>query len=360
MKDLSQRRIALIGGAGFIGHHLALRLKALGAEPVVIDSLSVNSLYSLQREWNTNPYAPLYLRIIQERLDRLEQNSINLVFIDARDYHDLCRALNGLDVDTIVQLAAVAHAGKSNKNPYSTFDHSLRTLENALDITRSDKLNVKHFVYLSSSMVYGHFHGRDVTEETVCEPLGIYGALKFAGEKIVIAYNQVFGLPYTIIRPSALYGERCISRRVSQIFVENAIQGKPITVAGDGTDRLDFTYVNDLVDGLVNVLTNENAINQTFNLTCGQSRSIADLAAIVSHSFPEVELIYEPRDNLTPARGTLCVDKAKRLIGYDPKFTLEKGIARCIKWYRSFFMQLDREGQPAWIDRAPRQMQLVT
>lgn len=359
MTDLSQRRIALIGGAGFIGHHLALRLKELGAQPVVIDSLAVNSLFSLQREWNTNPHAPLYLSIIQERLNLFEQNSIDLVFADARDYHDLSRVLGGLDVDTIIQLAAVSHAGKSNNDPYSTFDHSLRTLENALDIARSDKLRIKHFIYLSSSMVYGHFHGKEVTEETACEPLGIYGALKFAGEKIVIAYNQVFDLPYTIIRPSALYGERCISRRVSQIFVENAIQDKPITVAGDGMDRLDFTHVQDLVDGIVTVLTNENAINQTFNLTYGHSRSIADLAAIVSHSFPEVEVIYQPRDNLMPARGTLCVDKAKRLIGYEPQFPLEKGISRCIEWYKSFFANTDCQERPSWVNRMSRQMQPI-
>ena len=76
-------------------------------------------------------------------------------------------------------------------------------------------------------MVYGNFTSEKVNEKTVCEPLGIYGALKFSGEKMVIAYNQVFELPYTIIRPSALYGERCISRRVGQIFIENALNKKP-------------------------------------------------------------------------------------------------------------------------------------
>ena len=97
-------------------------------------------------------------------------------------------------------------------------------------------------------MVYGHFNGKTVTEETPCEPLGIYGALKFSGEKLVIAYNQVFGMNYTIIRPSALYGERCISRRVGQVFIENALRGDAMCVAGDGSDRLDFTYIADLVE----------------------------------------------------------------------------------------------------------------
>ena len=90
---------------------------------------------------------------------------------------------------------------RSNKDPYTTFDNSLRTLENALDASRN---RIKKFIYLSSSMVYGNFKTKEVDEETNCNPIGIYGALKFSGEKIVIAYNQVFDLPYTIIRPSAL------------------------------------------------------------------------------------------------------------------------------------------------------------
>ena len=99
-------------------------------------------------------------------------------------------------------------------------------------------------------MVYGNFNNKTVNENTECHPLGIYGALKFSGEKLVIAYNQVFDLPYTIVRPSALYGERCISRRVGQIFIENAIKSAPIAVDGDGNDKLDFTYIEDLMQGV--------------------------------------------------------------------------------------------------------------
>lgn len=334
MNDFSERRIALIGGAGFIGHHLALRLRELGAEILVVDSLAVNNLYSLHREGRRNADADLYLRIIRERLDRLEDAGVGLEVMDAREYDALSHVIKEFDPDAIVQLAAVAHAGKSNKDPFSTFDHSLRTLENALDVARSTKLNVRHFVYLSSSMVYGHFKTETVTEDSPCEPLGIYGALKLAGEKIVIAYNQVFDLPYTIVRPSALYGERCISRRVSQVFVENAVQGRMITVNGDGSDRLDFTYVADLVSGLVNVLENENARNQVFNLTYGRSRSIAELADIVAEHFPGLRVEYQAKDQLTPDRGTLSVGKARRMIGYNPQYPLERGIAEYVAWYK--------------------------
>ena len=112
--------------------------------------------------------------------------------------------------DVIVQLAAVSHANnKSNKDPHTTFDHTLRTLENTLDISKGLGC---HVIYFSSSMVYGNFNSKSVNEETPCNPLGIYGTLKYSGELIVKAYNRVFDMPYTIIRPSALYGERCVSR----------------------------------------------------------------------------------------------------------------------------------------------------
>ncbi len=100
-------------------------------------------------------------------------------------------------------------------------------------------------------MVYGNFEGEAVKEDRRCEPMGIYGALKYAGEKLVIAYNQVFDLPYTIVRPSALYGERCVSRRVGQAFIENALRGKDLVINGDGTDALDFTYIGDLIQGVM-------------------------------------------------------------------------------------------------------------
>ena len=96
--------------------------------------------------------------------------------------------------------------------------------------------NIEQFIFLSSSMVYGNFKGGQVDETVNCEPLGIYGAIKYGSEKIVIGYNQVFDLPYTIIRPSALYGERCISRRVGQIFIENALFGEDITMSDNGKD----------------------------------------------------------------------------------------------------------------------------
>lgn len=329
---LQDRRVTLIGGAGFIGHHLALALAKHGAEVSIVDNMQHNNLLAFTSKMPELPQQDLYLRIIQERLELLNQARIRVVPIDARDYHGLSRVLTELNPQVIIQLAAIAHAGRSNKDPYSTFDNSLVTLENALDFARS--MPVEQFVFFSSSMVYGNFLTEEVDEDHPLNPIGIYGALKVAGEKLVIAYNQVFKLPYTIIRPSALYGPRCVSRRVGQIFVESALDGTVLRVDGDGSERLDFTYINDLVEGVLLVLQTPEAHNQIFNLTYGHSRSIGDLLGIVKQSFPDASVEHVVRDNLMPFRGTLSVRKARELLGYAPIYPIEVGMTHYIEWYR--------------------------
>lgn len=331
MEEIKGKKIVLIGGAGFIGHHLALELKKQGADVQVIDSLQVNNLMAFTTA-NADPNRDLYLHMINQRIDLMNSAGTPLLVQDARDYHALSKLLDTIKPEVIVHLAAVAHAGKSNKDPYSTFDHSLRTLENALDYSRG---HVQQFIYFSSSMVYGNFQTPEVTEESPLNSLGIYGALKVAGERMVVAYNQVFDLPYTIIRPSALYGPRCVSRRVGQIFIESAMRGEPLRVDGDGSERLDFTFVEDLVSGIILSIRHPAARNQIFNMTYGESRSLNDLVKVVKEEFPDLSIKYVERDKLMPFRGTLSVEKAKRMINYAPSNPIEKGFKKYIQWYKA-------------------------
>lgn len=334
---LKGRKIALIGGAGFIGHNLAIALSKEGADVNVIDSLQVNNLLAFSAKMPDLHNRDLYLRIIHQRLDLLRAAGVPVHPLDARDYHALGSLIHTqIKPDVIVHLAAVAHAGRSNKDPYSTFDHSLRTLENALDCARGE---AEHFVYLSSSMAYGDFQTKEVDEGHPLNPIGIYGALKVAGEKMVIAYQQVFDLAYTIIRPSALYGPRCVSRRVGQVFIENALSGSRLEVSGDGSDRLDFTYIDDLVQGIILAISNGRARNEIFNMTYGDSRSIEELLEIIRYHFEEVQVEYVERDKLMPSRGTLSVKKAREVLGYSPANPLEAGMAKYVDWYRDLYNQ---------------------
>jgi nucleoside-diphosphate-sugar epimerase len=332
---LKGKRIALMGGAGFIGHNLALRLKELGAEPHVIDGLQVNNLGYLTSGYILDPNSERYISFINERLALLRQDGVVLHILDIRDYHQVSHVVNSIKPDCIIHLAAIAHANRSNKDPFSTFDHSMRTLENVLDISKDAGI---HIIYFSSSMVYGNFDGAAVEEDRQCNPIGIYGALKYGAEKLVLAYNQVFGLPFTIIRPSALYGERCVSRRVGQAFIENALMGRALTINGDGKDALDFTYIEDLIQGVLLTIINNNAINETFNITYGEGRKIIELAEIIKSDFNKIDVKFNPRDGLMPERGTLSIEKAKNLLGYKPSHPIEKGFKKYIDWYQKFAM----------------------
>ena len=124
-----------------------------------------------------------------------KSNKIDFNVLDARDYHLICKIYSEIKPDVIIHLAAVSHANKSNKDPHTTFDHSLRTLENTLDFAKNTGT---HVIYISSSMVYGNFEGKSVDEKAICKPIGIYGTLKYAGELIVKSYNQIFQLPYQL------------------------------------------------------------------------------------------------------------------------------------------------------------------
>ena len=125
MKNLKGMPIMLVGGAGFIGHNMALSLKAAGADVSVVDGLEVNNLLTFQTSSSNSQDNKLYRRIIQQRLDLLCDNDIPLHVQDARDYHAMSRLIDITKPAVLVHLAAVAHANRSNKDQFSTFDHSL-------------------------------------------------------------------------------------------------------------------------------------------------------------------------------------------------------------------------------------------
>ena len=116
--------------------------------------------------------------------------------------------------------------------------------------------------------------------------------------------------------------------------IENALSDKNILINGDGKEKLDFTYIQDLIQGIKLVITKKESLGEVFNLTFGEGRSLIDLANIVVKRFPKIQIEYANRDKLMPIRGSLSVEKAKKLLGYKPEYNIEKGFNDYITWYQ--------------------------
>ncbi|MEX2649726.1 MAG: NAD(P)-dependent oxidoreductase [Alphaproteobacteria bacterium] len=333
---LAGERVLLIGGAGFIGHHLALALGRAGVAVMVVDNLMVNSLVdnvfadgsdALRRE--------LYLGFLLERYRLMREAGVELRNADARQMVDLARAFEAFQPTKVVHLAAIASALEARRDPGLCFDLQLVTLRNALELCRVRAAAVNQLVLMSSSTVYGDFATESVDESTRPSPRGIYANTKYMAERLVRTYNHQHGLGTTIVRPSALYGERCVSRRVSQVFIENALRGRPLPLEGGGAGRLDFTYIEDLVEGLVRALAFHGGADssETFNLTYGDARTIAELARIVCEVVPGARVEECPRAEDKPVRGTLATRRAEEVLGFKARWPLEEGYRRYCAWY---------------------------
>lgn len=332
-----KKKVLLFGGAGFIGHHLAQSYKAQGFETVIYDSFQINNLVTTFNTDADLQEPKLYRAILDERLHLLNNDGIQLKVFDLKNKYEVKAVIEKENPDIIVLLAAVAHASRSNKDPDEAFDNGVLPLSNTLDALRGNEKT--RLVYMSTSTIYGHFLKDIVDEEDAVNPFGIYATFKYMGEKMVKCYSDIYGVKYSIIRPSALYGERCISRRVSQIFIESAIAGRDLVVSADEDEKLDFTYIKDLVDAIVAVSDSKNGENETFNITFGNARPIYLLTDILKEYFPALSITKQERNEFLPKRGTLSNAKLIEKIGYTPKHSLEEGYKKYIEWYIKFIQE---------------------
>jgi nucleoside-diphosphate-sugar epimerase len=221
----------------------------------------------------------------------------------------------------------------ANENPSSAFENNVISTFNILEIIREEKLNT-HLIFFSSSTVYGNFLKSSVSEDDNVNPIGIYEATKVCGETLIKSYSNLSDISYTIFRPSALYGERCINNRVSQVLIERALLGKPLKLFGGGDEKLDFTHIDDVVQGIYLAVKNlVKSKNKIFNLTRGNARPISDLVTMIENKIGEVKVENLPRDKMKPKRGTLKIDKVKNILGYTPKVDLSDGYPNYIDWY---------------------------
>jgi len=217
------------------------------------------------------------------------------------------------------------------QNPILASDVMSNGLINLLEKSKQHK--VKKFVYISSSMVYGDFTA-DVLEAHPCKPQGQYGIMKLMGEKLVEDYHRLGAFDYTIIRPSAVYGEWDVEDRVVSKFVTKAMRGETLKVNGPD-EVLDFTYVEDTAQGIVLAATLDRANSNIYNITRSEDRqwTLKDAAELAIKIAGQGSLEVAARDLSFPKRGRLSIMKAQRDLGYTPQVNVEQGFQRYYDWY---------------------------
>jgi UDP-glucose 4-epimerase len=329
---VNMARVLITGGAGFIGSHTARRLLDLGEEVAVYDFFHQYVF----------PIQPTFLENMQYRFDVLLKGA-HILRGSTHNKDELRRQVMDIGPDYIIHLAALPLANIALRQTEEAFDSIVAGTVNMLEILR-DMSNVQKFVYVSSSMVYGDFAQVPMPEDGAKDPKEIYGGMKLAGEILVRVFSRRYGIPYVIVRPSAVYGPTDNNRRVLQIFVESAIRGQPITAVNPDTTFLDFSYVEDVAQGMQLITLSANVANEDLNVTRGEARSLAEAVEILRARFPDLEVsVKTEAESYRPNRGTLDIDKARRLVGYNPSHSLEAGLAKYVDFILAHNRSLFRD-----------------
>jgi len=314
-------RIFITGGAGFIGSFVARRLLEMGHEVALYDSL-VSYTYPLNE---------VYLYHINKRMEWLKERA-RLIRGSTADHDFLRRALVDFDPQRIIHLAAMPLANMAIEYPQEAARTIVTGTMNLLEIAR-DLSELERVVYISSSMVYGDFVKVPAPEDHPTDPKEMYGSLKLAGELLTRAFGRLYGVDYAIVRPSAVYGMTDNNRRVLSIFLENALAGKPLIVRG-ADQSLDFTFVTDAAEGIIEAALHPNAAGQVFNITRGRGRTILEVAQIIAQHIPGTQVKTEEAEAQMPSRGTLDITRANTLLGYEPKVDIEEGLATYLEFIK--------------------------
>ena len=309
-------KILITGGCGFIGHNVVQRLQSIGHEIMIIDNETGYNII--------NPDELEY--IMYERKKKFEYQT-NIQHYNVQDSM-ISMHMNMFKPDTVIHLASFPRQKIVNFNPMIGARVMCEGLLNMLQL--SVKHQVSKFVYISSSMIYGNFND-DVKENAICNPMGQYAIMKYMGEKLVQDYSRRGLLNHTIIRPSAVYGELDVEDRVVSKFMLAALRDETLEVRG-ANERLDFTYVEDVVDGIVAASLSNNTENKTYNVTRSKSVSLLETAELIVKIVGKGKINVIERDNSFPSRGSLNIDAAKRDFDFNPVINIDLGLTWYYHW----------------------------
>lgn len=329
-RSFSGAQVLITGGLGFIGSHLARDLLAQGASVTVMDSLIP--------EYGGNLFN------VHDIADR-----IVIETSDVRDREAIAALVPGKDF--IFNLAGQTSHLDSMSDPHTDLAINADAQLSVLEAARHHNPQAR-IVFASTRQLYGKPHYLPVDEKHPVSPVDVNGINKLAGEWYHILYQQVYGLPTSVLRLTNTYGPAMRVKDARQTFlgiwIKNALSGEPIQIFGTGEQKRDFNYVDDCVAALKLAATNPQAEGRVFNLGSDEVVSLQALAQLITEIEPqsEYELIPFPADRAKIDIGDYFADTSliKKELGWEPQVELRDGLTRTLNYYREFGQHYWTEG----------------
>lgn len=311
----------ITGGAGFIGSRLALLLLSQGESVVILDNFN-------------NYYDPALKRQNIEAMD----GRVVVIEGDIRDEETVRRVFEEHDIQRVAHLAAMANVRVSAEQGRLYTDVNVGGTVTLIDEAR--KHNVKVFVFGSTSSVYGNTTQIPFIEtDNAAFPLAPYPASKRAAELLTHSYHHLFGVNVTVVRFFNVYGPSGRPDMMPLKALQAIVEGTPITIFDGGTLERDWTYVDDIVDGLVAALQNPMGY-KIINLGCGAPISLNRFIEIYEDLIGKKAILQHAETPATELKITYCDNTlARELLGFNPKVGVEEGLARTWDWYRGRYLE---------------------
>jgi UDP-glucuronate 4-epimerase len=349
-------KILITGIAGFIGYHLAKRLVERGDEITGIDNISdyydVRLKYGRLAELGVSPSANSGYKKDTQKIASSKYPALSFMYMDLSNGQDLKSLFGSENFDAVINLAAQAGVRYSLTNPDAYISSNIQGFLNVLEATRA--YPVKHLVYASSSSVYGINTIQPFVETGAADhPASLYAVTKRSNELMAHSYSHLYGIPTTGLRFFTVYGPWGRPDMALFLFTKAILEKKPIDVFNHGDMRRDFTYVDDIVEGIIRIISCIPAGNpgwdgiqsgigpapaRVYNIGNGAPVRLLDFIQAI-----ETELGIEARKNMLPQQpGDVPATWAdcgalEQDTGYRPKTDIRDGIKKFIQWYRSFY-----------------------
>ena len=324
------KNILVTGGAGFIGSHLCEKLLENDYNVICLD--------------NFNDYYDL--RIKEDNIaESLKDKNFTLVKGDILDKGCLKNVFSRYNIDKIIHLAALAGVRPSLINPQEYVDVDIKGTVNLLEVAK--KYRVEQFIFGSSSSVYGINSKIPFSEEDRIDlQISPYATAKRCAELYCATYHYLYKIPVIILRFFTVYGSRQRPDMAIHKFTRLMSQGKSISMFGDGKSERDYTYIGDIVDGILKAMQKINKF-EIFNLGNSKTIKLIDLINCIEYKL-KIRAKIEQLPNKPGDVLITCADisRAKRMLGYNPSTSIEEGIENFVKWYlkkRNFLKGLERE-----------------